>query len=622
MRTDKHLDQALQLTTRQSFFVSCWFNMVHRSSLDSYRVRVMNPVNVLREMRAMYSPQADESDRRRVAEEAMEALRDQPVLHVPGARYAASLPDALVLIAEAMGKASKESPDGSAKGEHGFVKNSGLIHSFINQLELELKDHFLTDSFLWLDGALSVDEAGEQPPALAKALLAIERVCRDLLSACLDNGVSLESLFQLYRHMAAEKDPHDAVAPAAGIAAAYSFMERLHRVRDELISPPRRFRVIFGISGSSDRASMIAGTYGQLTISDVPPALPQLAGGRESKFLAPRKQWLWVDAGVEGRDGRAAGMSAYRSVGEILDLARFQHTGKSMELTQEFLLEDGGKHLVLTIPQHVPNPDNDLPTHKLEEFVQQLNALVGRDGAHAESRDRIFAAFRLYRVGAEAHIFENKLVNWWTGTEYLAKGSKAGGGSIGASVEAALAPTLSLMYLPKHLSTYRNMLEHIGVDLPWNGGLVKAGILTNDQLYRVFKDPAARPLLEAGCGPHPYFWHHLRGFVDNLGSPAKIAAMLRAHEKRVRWQVQRIYRARCDIVHSAHLVVNAALLCANLEYYLRLTLQSMLRSFQEVPTLSGPGEFFERRRYQHDRILAQLEHKQNNTDDLLQATLT
>ena len=89
----------------------------------------------------------------------------------------------------------------------------------------------------------------------------------------------------------------------------------------------------------------------------------------------------------------------------------------------------------------------------------------------------------------------------------------------------------------------------------------------------------------------------------------------------MRWQLQRIYRTRCDIVHSGQQVVNATLLCANLEYYLRMTLKSMLRSFQGVPTLRGPAEFFERHRYQYERVLQQLEGGNSASDSLLIATL-
>ena len=71
MRLDQQLNAAaLGINARQQFFLSAWFNLVHQYSLDSYRVRVMNPLNILRELRRMFDPPASDDDRKVVALEA------------------------------------------------------------------------------------------------------------------------------------------------------------------------------------------------------------------------------------------------------------------------------------------------------------------------------------------------------------------------------------------------------------------------------------------------------------------------------------------------------------------------------------------------------------------------
>lgn len=121
----------------------------------------------------------------------------------------------------------------------------------------------------------------------------------------------------------------------------------------------------------------------------------------------------------------------------------------------------------------------------------------------------MLSAFRLYRTGADTTNFENKLVNWWTALESLAKG--AGGSSkIAEAVETSVTPVL------------------MGVSIA----------------------------------------------------------------NRLRWHLQRIWRARCDIVHSAGRMVNIASLCANLEAYLKAVLTTLLAAFGRIPTLASPQEFF------------------------------
>lgn len=46
MRIDKRLGALTAPTAAQRYFLSCWFNLVHEYSLDSFRVRVMNPGTV------------------------------------------------------------------------------------------------------------------------------------------------------------------------------------------------------------------------------------------------------------------------------------------------------------------------------------------------------------------------------------------------------------------------------------------------------------------------------------------------------------------------------------------------------------------------------------------------
>jgi hypothetical protein len=573
----------------------------------------MNPVNVLRELKAIYSPPADDKDRRRVAEEALEILRKQPILQHP--RYLVALNEFETLLNES----TKLKTEGGKDG----ITNLNVQHSYHAELEAELDRHFLSDSFDWLNNELAADPQNEQAAEASQKLSAIERVCRDILSVSLHVGFSLESLFHLYRHMVPVTPVLLPGALGIGMNSCpslYVFMDRLARVRAQVTSAPFDCRVIFGISGTSGPGSKVIGVYGDVRISDTPPEINGNVKPRETRFLAARPQWLWADVTVQSRDGRAAGMLAYRRIAQILDLARFYYENRSISITQEFLLEEGGERLILGIPEVIPNPENEQPAVDLEKFVAELNALASRDGAQVESRDRIFAAFRLYRLGTEAKVFENKLVNWWTGTEYLAKGSKQGG-SIGAAVEDALAPALAMAYLSKHLSAYRRIFKGLNVQVTLDGQLVDLGALDDINLYQLFRRVDAIDALQPAFINHPYLWHHLSAFVNNLASEGSIANMLRAHERRLRWQLQRIYRARCDIVHSAHLVVNAALLCANLEFYLRLILELMLQSFQEISTLRSAAEFFDRQRYQYTRILADLDKKQGASDSLLRTVL-
>ena len=260
MRIDQHLNPAaLGINERQHFFLSAWFNLVHQHSLDSYRVRVMNPVNILRELRRMFDPPGNESDCKVVAAEALEILHDHPVITAQASRYV-GLSDAVALISEAV----------QAK-EGGFSKSPLLLRSFMREVEVSLERHFLADCFEWMERALATDPVGETPQQRAAAYVNIDRVSRDILSVAHDEGISLESLFHLYRLFVPSPDRGSQQAaeavqqppgpegqvhppPAATPPAAYDFSERFSRVKSEILAAPREHRLIFLITGCTSKA--------------------------------------------------------------------------------------------------------------------------------------------------------------------------------------------------------------------------------------------------------------------------------------------------------------------------------------------------------------------------------
>lgn len=630
MRLDQQLNAAaLSINSRQQFFLSAWFNLVHQYSLDSYRVRVMNPLNILRELRRMFDPPASDDDRKMVAQEALDILHNHPVITANAGKHT-GLPDAVAFITEAV-----ESKDG------GFKKNVLLLRSFMREAETALEQHFLADCFTWMEATLCTVPPGETQAQLTASYVSIERVCRDIVSVAHDQGFSLESLFHLYR-LLLPREPSGAgmprtqpemagaagtanLAQPAGIAAPlkpgqavpvgaagvpapapepYDFAARFGRLKSEIMAPPREHRVVFAVSGAPRVSSVCCGSFGSVVISQESPVQNGSAIVRGLFAEAPRR--LFASAVVKSRDGRSAGLQAYGEIGQILDLMRFEYDTPSIRAGTRFLLWDEDKYRLLALPELVPNPEADPPTKTLEEFVLHLTGLAARDPSQTETRDRIFSAFRLYRLGTGANMFDNKLVNWWTGLEYLTSGVK-NGRDIGEAVKAALAPTLTLTYLPKHLVAIRSVLGTMNVEVDVAGVTVSVKQCSNAQLYAVLKDAAQTAAVLSACASQPYVWKHLAAFIEGVKTPARTAELIKAHDRRIRWQIERIYRTRCDIVHAGRQVITASLLCANLEFYLRMTLKSMLKGFSNVSTLMGPAEFFERRRHQLTQVLEQLQ---------------
>jgi len=568
----------IPLTARQHFFASCWFNMVHQHSLDSHRVRTMNPRNVLRELLRMHeAAHPNDEDRGMVRDEAIVVLCADPILtQPPAARIATTLIG--LLKAE-----SKARPGSSSLAQHFTRELLDFIESAYVGCSLDLLRKMLVPPA----GAEEEDRRAE-----------VSALTCGLLSTLADEGASLEALFQLYRQI---------LVPLEG-PKKYVFERKLDLLARILKGTPTSHRVLFRID-SIKSAEHYPPSMGGITFSRKPKGW-DCCHRAVATYLTSHPSRVFAEVQVEAKDARAAGRDAYGRVSNVLDLARFEYEPERVHLAEDFLIVDAARPDRIRrhrIPKLVPNPDGITGLPDLQGFVQSVDELLSAERFSQEGRDRVLSAFRLYRLGADANSFESKLANWWTAIEFLVRGLK-GGTKIGSAVENNVTPVLCLAYARTLLLDARYTI--VSLPEPLIDPVTKAPLELRREpaeLLRIFARADIRAEVANAFSKEPYLQWKISQVLDAITQPAAYRCLLREHERRIRWQIQRIWRARCDIVHSARRAVSESLLCANLEFYLKMTLISLLAQLRGVKTLSGPEEFFERQLYRYQRLTEDLE---------------
>jgi hypothetical protein len=591
MRIDRNA-QSLPLTPDQRFFASCWFNMIHEHSLDSHRVRTMNPRNILRELLRMYGLQhPNDEDRTMVRAEALPILSVDPVL-----RHASFIETTRILIVLL-------TPDNKGK-----LPDEALIQHVARELLQAIETSYLEVSLTQLaEILLSPTPAGTAQER--QALLAA--FTSGLLSTLIDGGASVESLFQLYNQILVPRKPQ----------RQYIFARKFGLLTTILKQPPKTFRVLFSADNVTDSKDFPQ-SMGGISFSNEANGWEAGSSAVVKTYLAPHSRRLFAELTIEARDIRAAGTEAYAKIGNVLDLARFEYERERVTLSEEFLIaeiERPDRVHRYSIPKVVPNPAANIEMPQLEAFVSSVNELLSSDRFSQEGRDRVLSAFRLYRLGSDTNSFENKLTNWWTAVEFLVRGLK-GGKKIGAAVEHNLTPVLCLSYPAKLLIDIRQTLQKIGAEIvhPATSLPIDFRRLDLPELFKVLTGAQIRPLVSAALASEPYLQYRIGKILDALSDPLSYHATLKEHEQRIRWQIQRLWRARCDIVHSARRPVSDVLLCANLEFYLKIALMSLLAELRRIKTLGSPEEFFERRAYSYKRLKEDIEKKSTS---VLESTL-
>jgi len=541
----------------------------------------MNPGNGLRELHRVIAPPGSADDLAMVANELQELLRQDPVLKQPPFIE----PTIELLDVFTTCKAEKSKP---------YEAHKPLILAFSRELLRSIQFGYIDASLDCLKRALITNVAGI--PAQDRNEH-IHILTGNLLSTLLDQGASVESLFQLYRQ----------VISATQQGKTYVFDKKFSLLSKLITQAPKKFHVVFAVDNVSNACSFPA-IIGSVNFLAQPPATNNSAPP-VIRYLTAHPKRLFAKVEVETKDYRTAGTEAYAAINNILDLVRFEYERERLHLPGEFVItssEQNQSYRIFQIPKVVPNPIASVDNAGLQGFVQSVNELMANPGFQEDGRSRVQSAFRLYRIGSDAHIFENKLVNWWTAIEYLVKGSNAQGG-IGQAVENALTPVLCLGYINKLLLSFRNALVDLKVQLTdqTTGQPIQLKDLTPKEIYQLFKTPAQHPNIVASI-TDPFLKSKLQNFIASISTAKDTGIMLKAHDQRLRWHIQRLYRARCDIVHSAERIVNAALLCANLEFYLKTVLTELLRLIRAIPQISGPKEFFDRQAYAYGKLIADL----------------
>lgn len=576
------------VTRDQHFFLSCWFNLVHEFSLDSYRVRTMNTENALRELRRIIE-RGTEEEIEMVQIEAISLIESDGVLG--DAPFKKSRDLLLEVLAKSDFKKKKDS--------------QSLAEYFIAELVPIIEKQYVDAALLRLNSIL-IDNSSATISE-EQRFRDIESTLNYLLSLLLDREASLESLFSLYIQI---------LAPRSG-AASYNFSKKFGLLQKILMNEPKSFLIVLAIENVSKQQDFPAEIGGIKFLKDSPCS--QDPDQRESAYLASAPRKLFAVQNVSAREPRAAGTIAFDNLNDILNLVRFEYEREHVATPDMFAFttQDKLQHArVFSLPKVVPNPSAIIDGVAVSEFIKSVNELVKSDRFQAEGRDRVYSAFRLYRTGLDAPILANKLMNWWTAIEFLVRGQSTNG-SIGKSVESMLAPVLCRTYLAKLLIAVRNVLLDLGVTIvdPRDQSAISLRGVPLSALYKLMRRHEIQAEILKAVSNEPYVERHVTRFFGGLNDFAVLSKLLSAHENRVRAHLQRLYRARCDIVHSARLTVSTPLLCACLEYYIKTALMSLLRALRSNPTLSSAKEFFDREKYEFEKMKASL--SKGDDDSLL-----
>jgi hypothetical protein len=260
-------------------------------------------------------------------------------------------------------------------------------------------------------------------------------------------------------------------------------------------------------------------------------------------------------ADVKSKDAYSARQSAIERLDNLGDLlALFQHRSR-ITWRQEAIVTQRccSKEIRWITPPR--GPMEKVSDLRPEKAAKELNTLLKSFSAKGLSFRKFNRVADIHGICINHNVVDNQLVNLWTALETLTP-SHSGSSSKIANTTAAALPFLQHAYIARLVQQFTYDL------LNWDKWRAKK------LLHKVpcdLKTPLVGKSLRLLClkeneALRDQLYEHLRDFhllryrafrlSETLSDRKKLRDLLATHEKKVVWQIRRIYRTRNLIVHS------------------------------------------------------------------------
>jgi hypothetical protein len=550
-------------TPSQRAFVDAWFSLTHAQSLDSHRVRTLNARLVLRELvdvcRLAEAGVISTFHRKAVAEEALSVLDRDPV-------FASKFADHLRVLKRML--RNPEYVDG--KPPPRAIELRIATHDVLIAIEPDYFGHIIQE----LRGAIS----GGRPSS------DILQLTSTMLTDLTEQGFSIDNLSGFHSFFDATVKPGN------------TFDQRFDYLIGWLGKPAEEHQIVLRLSRAEKLAQIRK--FGDWEFDTA----VQQAGTDpvEAAFVRPGRSVVFATRIVKARDYRQAGAVALQSWSRVTDQLLFDFLDQPVPMDSRYrsVRQRDSRMDIGQVRVQVPNPREWTSHRNLQQFSQQLETVLSDDcELRDEDKRQIEAALRYLRLGAEATSLESMFLTRWIALESLLR-TVAPDDPI-PGVAKSVAGLMTVLYVSKLNADLCGTARFLRRPLPaacqhHAGGATDTGSVSWDEFASIVLDVANRTVFLAEFNQWPVYRCSVEHFACLLDRPKDLRAALDNHERRVQWQVQRAYRVRNEIVHSASHTVSLLSLVAHLEYYLRTTTRTIVRVLHRQDHTESLRDLFHR----------------------------
>ena len=584
MRIDKHLNRQ-GLTPRQLFFIECWSSLANRNNIDTDRVTFNNPLNGIIELLELYkigdkyrAPQK----RSHVAIELFEIIENDICLRAPEFN---EIPNQILSL-------FKLNPSGQRDLRNLEEKNN-LVVSFLRQLKILIEEHYVKSSVNILRDRLTasndIDEAeGDK----------IYQITNMLMSTLLTIGMPLSECYLLYKNF---------------------LMKRFRKLPDgteNLIEFVECFDAFAGKINNSSQCMRVSLKLVSQRLYTLIESSDSKTNFQNCEFVLiehRRRNTVAVNIKIEAISYSAARAKAEVDLNNALDIIAYMMNRSDIQVEKEYSVctlhennEPANIKTLIDFASPLVNASDRLSFSEFNLFIKTISHL--HDIADEKTINKVNSSFRFYQNGINETSQESRFTAIWSALESLTLGVHDDSLSHDQHVIKSVLPCIGLDYPVKQLYALRGVAKELRWQTVENdNSSVDFKTVNLGEMYNALKDQDIVQQLQVALQDYPYARFRFNKFISKCKNPYEIGCKIQEHRNKVELQIHRLYRVRNAIIHNASLHDRLDMLVVNLEHYLRSTLNAMVYTMNNAPSIATPEEAFNRYQHLSDEILVQLD---------------
>jgi hypothetical protein len=542
-------------STSEKFFVQRLLELLHRETIDSYRVRVLNPLLALRELLKVYeglvqgSVKNFETLNMCIAETLFLLKEDNTVIFQSVQKKFFEV--------EVLRKINKDN------FEFLFSDTRYVIKTIIKE-----NHQYAENVKTALQGVIE-EPLGEDPfPQLDRIYRLTGILATELLHFGYDKGFLYSLCYRLFLI-----DPSE------------YFQNSFNRFSNLLVSEKTDYQVWFKVYAPGLEIS----DWPEFPQWEIQTSLIDLAKEIKPKihsFLDEKRGRFFVGSQFQARDHFSALRLAKQNLAEALDLIGLAHHQRKIELHATALVYPGDRPKFADLQKVQYIHDGKFPSGGgvLDQLQQKTPAILDNPEIYPETKEKVKSALRYLRYGNESLELEHQLVNYWIGLEYLFSNDRD---STFTRIKTIFPVLQALVYIQRNFRDFHSILCQIE-------GITKLPHFSADNTSCIMEQRCLESIRDELYLEHPLIAYRAWKILNRLLLMKDGARQyIQTHRMHLEWHLARIYRERNEVVHEAKHSFNNQILTSNLRYYLAFSLSMVIDYFSKSsPDARSVDEFF------------------------------